>query len=178
VTLYAPPAIPAFPAGFGALPATMDSLIQAPLGFLATSIVFRAHQATTQSLTSGTFVTIKYDTIDEDPYGGWSATATGSQSAHSWLAPYTGWYVLEMTYNYTPTSPATWSGAGFLQDATALYQFGAQLSYGGDGGAYILPLIGGTDYIEFQAQINLAGLSTAVGSAGVQPSAEVSFISQ
>ena len=86
--------------------------------------------------------------------------------------------MLTHTYNYTPVTTETWSGAGFLQDGTTLYQIGAQLSYGGDGAAYILPLIGGTDYIEFQAQINANGLSTAVGSAGVQPSAEISFISQ
>lgn len=177
MTLLPPPMVPVFPAGFGPAPSDMDSLIQDTLGFQTTGIVFRAHQTIGQSLTNGSYVNLKFDTVDEDPYGGWSSTSTGSQAANSWLAPYTGWFQVTFTWNYTPATSG-YSESAVEIDGILTYDLGQTATFSGGQGSYIVPLTGTVDYIQMQAKINQNGLTTNVSTAGFQPSCEITFISQ
>ena len=155
----------------------MDALIQAPLTFLTDSIVFRGHQTSSQNFTSGAYLVLNFDATDEDPYGGWSATSTGSQAAHSWLAPYTGWYQVTFTFSWTP-STATYGRTAVLIDGLTQYQLGGGDAYSGVTGSYDVPLVGTVDYIQMQGVVEHTGLSTLVSTAGFQPSCEITFISQ
>ena len=86
------PVAPAFIAGSGPVPATMNSLIQAPFTFLTSKVVFRAQLQGGQSLSSG-FNHLAYDTILEDPYSGWSS------GTNTWTCPTgcSGWFDVCMT---------------------------------------------------------------------------------
>ena len=175
--VYSPPAIPAFPAGYGPLASDMDTWVQATLGFYAQGILFRGIQAVSESLTSGSFKTLSWDTVLEDPTGSYSATATGSQSANSFLAPWTGWYEITFGWSYGPAG-LTDSQSALLIDGTTSYHLGQiGLAQACGLGSFIIPLVGTVDYVEMQAFVSSSGLSTTVSAAGLQPACEISFVS-
>ena len=82
------PAVPAVAAGWGPLPADFTTWVTNPFSYLAQPVVFRAHRAAAQSLTGGAYNILALDTVDEDPYGGWSS------GTHAWTCPAgcSGWY--------------------------------------------------------------------------------------
>jgi hypothetical protein len=172
---YPPPSVPVFAAGSAPTPVVMEALIQAPLGFLTGGITFRAHQATSQSLTAAGYTLLHYDTVDEDPYGGWSSVATSAQPAWSWLAPYTGWYDLTFGFSFTPVTASTWAGVQVLVSGNAATALGEGTSYGGASGSYVIGMAGGVDYVQFEAYVAASGLSTSVASAGVWSTAEITY---
>ena len=182
MTLFAPPPVPVFAAGYSYLNTDFNTLIQDSLGFCTTGIVFRADQESgNQSLSSsgsGNNV-ITYDTVLEDPYGGWSATATGSQLAHSWLAPYTGWYEVTTTYSIATANVIT-EAIVLVTNATE-YDLceitNVSQTEGGGGGSVIVPLIGGVDYLQGLVQVS-ANVTTDTSAPGRYPQMQVSFYSQ
>jgi hypothetical protein len=178
VTL-SPPLVPVFPAGYGPLPADFDTWVQDTFGFITAQVVFRAEQHTTQSLSSAAFTTITYDTILEDPYGGWSATSTSSQAAHSWLAPFTGWY--EITLNHSISTVTTVTEAVPYISATTQWEMSevscTSSTEGGTGASLLVSMVGGSDYVQGQAWSSAAA-SIDVSAAGRYPWMEITFISQ
>jgi hypothetical protein len=168
--LYAPPPAPAFPAGAGELPAGMNSLVQAPLGFCTQGIFFRAEQHTAQTVSATTFTIVTYDTIPEDPYSGWNATS------HRWLAPYTGWYEITLGNNVTAAVDIAACVLVTGTTRTFLAQQQAGFGAGGANGSIILPLIGTEDYVQGQIWTNPG--ATLDTNTGRYSSLEIAFVSQ
>jgi hypothetical protein len=171
VVLYAPPAIPQFAAGYPYLPSDFNNLVQAPLAFLTTGIFFRAEQHTAQPITATTFTVVAYDTITEDPYSGWNATFS------RWLAPYTGWYQITVDDNITSTPDIL---AGVFITGTTRYDLAQQqpgLGAGGVSASVILPLVGGTDYVQSRVWVN-PGATLDTNTPGRYSSMEISYVSQ
>ena len=172
------PAPPQIPAGYGPLPADMTAWITTPFSFLAGATLFRGQLQGSQALSGWTLAEL--DTVLEDPYGGWSATATGSQAAWSWLCPAgcSGWYEITLTgiaNNQTGTA----------QVWTALYVDGAayQVASGdlgntatsaGSSGTIAVPLLAG-DYVSMYIYTTSAVSTPA--TAGRYSSMEIAWIS-
>lgn len=167
-----PPAIPSFAAGYGYTPTFMDALVQAPLTFLCSQIVFRAHDTSNQALSTS-FSNLTYDTVDEDPYSGWNA------SSHQWLAPYTGWYSVTVTCSVATAGVSLRVAVG--QSGAAQYEGTGALLAGavlGEGSAAAVVLLaGGTDFITGQALASGA-CSTDTSSPGRFPSLEITYYAQ
>jgi hypothetical protein len=159
MTLYPPPAGgPVIPAGLAAhgnqLTADLNQLIIAPVQFCATGIFARLRQASAaQTLTSNATNVIQLDTTDEDPYGGWSATATGTQAAYSWQPPAgcSGWYHVHLTVSLG-TVPAD-TVLRPVPLVTGTTQFAVETAKASNapmaasGSAYVY-LLGGSDYVQ------------------------------
>jgi len=154
----------------------MDNWVQAPFTWCTSKPVFRAQHQGTLTLTAATYVQIKYDTVLDDPYSGWNATAG------TWTPPAqgTGWY--EVTMTAFGTNPA--SGTDSIQ--AALYLDGALylrgIGWGVDGHAtgitagFPVPMAGGTDYVS--AYIYSTVTTTTTATAGQYPTMEIIWTSQ
>jgi hypothetical protein len=154
-----PPGGPVIPAGLAPhgdkLTADLNQLITNPMAFCTAGIFARLRQsAGTQSLTSGAHTVINYDTVDEDPYGGWSAGNTPTRPAWSWQPPAgcSGWYniVVSASLASVPSDavlrPAV-SVSGAVQYATG----SSVLSTSAPGilpGSARVYLLGGVDYVQ------------------------------
>lgn len=173
------PAVPQVPAGWAPSPADMTTWVTTPFTFLAGPAAFRGELHGSQPLSGWTLAAL--DTITEDPYGGWSATTTASQAAHSWLCPpgCSGWY--EITVTGLCTNP----GAGALIGAAvwlngAIYQ---QLAMEpadvgntvGASGAMMVPLQGGYDYV--QPYIYSSASTSTPAVFGRYPTMEIAWMS-
>jgi hypothetical protein len=172
MTLYAPPAVPVFATGYDYQPAGLDALIQAPLGFQSQGIVFRAEQHTGQPFAGGgTWTTVGYDTVLEDPYSGWDGTS-------KWTAPYTGWYEITVTNVITTLNAVI--EAAVLQSGATRYELSCEAVAfalpGGTCGAVTLPMTGGADYVQGQIFSTAAGTFNTVD--GRYSSIEITFVSQ
>ena len=170
MTLYSPPSIPVFPAGFSPQASDMNNWIQDSFGFLTTQVVFRAEQHTSQSLSG--FTLIEYDTVLEDPWGGWNG------STFAWLAPFTGWY--EITLQHSISTAVTITEAVPLI-SYAPYEMSevtcTSSTEGGTGASLLISLIGGIDTVQGEAWTS-ASVSIDVSAPGRYPSIEISYISQ
>jgi hypothetical protein len=181
-----PPAVPAFAAGYGYSPAQMDALVQTPFTFLTTNVVLRAQLQGAKALTAATFTVLNFGNtggdIIEDPYGGWSTSATATQAAFSWLCPTgcSGWYEATMT---TVTAG---SGTSASHMINALYLDGADYQQAaavwpaeshnaGVCSAVPVFLIGGADYVQFYV-LSTIGLNTST-TAGQLCTLEICWIS-
>lgn len=178
MTTWPAASIPVFLDGYKPVQADFTSWIQNTLGFLTDGVVFRARQTTAQALAAGAN-TVEYQAIDEDPYGGWSASGTAEQPAYSWLAPYTGLYQVTVTTGYAAS--ANWAQTGVLITgslAVATQQGSPGISgpTAGAGGMVTVPMTGGADYV--QVNVNLATAEDTVITAGSEPSVEIALISQ
>lgn len=180
MTGTAPP-VPQIPAGYAPVQADLTAWVTTPFTFLATKAMFRGQLQGSQALSGATFTLDKLDTILEDPYGGWSATATASQPAASWLCPAgcSGWYEVTLTAMTASQGVAVSSiGAGLWVDGSA-YQVGG-MSQGVNGntsgseGPVLVPLIGGSDYVQMFT-FSLEPVSTPA-VAGRYPSMEIAWI--
>jgi hypothetical protein len=173
-TLYAPPAIPVFPAGYGPLPSDMDNWIQSPLGFQTQGIVFRAERHASQSLAAPGNTTILWDTVLEDPYSGYSS------GSGEWTAPYSGYYAVSVTIVVTPGLGAN-IGAGITTIET-VYKTSAALTSsalaGGASAAQLVPAVGGVDYIAGFGYSSSGSTITTSTVNGLYSSMEISFVSQ
>jgi len=178
------PEPPLFPAGYGPLPSDMDSWIQQPFQFLTTKVMFRAELQASQALTANANTLIHFGStagdILEDPYGGWSTTATSAQPAWSWLCPAgcTGLYEVTMTaFTANPSGGAT--AAVIFLDGTE-YGYLAY-NWGGDGqasgacGGGPFYLTGGIDYI--QGYIGTVAAVNTTATAGQYPTLEIAWVS-
>jgi hypothetical protein len=170
MTNYAPPTIPAFPAGYGPLPADMDGWIQSTLGFCTNLVVFRAERHAAEACTAG-FNTIEFDTVLEDPFSGWST------STYSWLAPYTGWYEITVTAIVSTSSIDV--GPSVLVDGTYRYQtamVGTPAFPGGASAHYTVALTGSNDYV--QGSTYTSATASLSATAGLYSSMEIVYISE
>lgn len=179
--LPAPP-VPQVPAGWRPDQADMDLWVTDSFGFLAQAPVFRGQLAAAQALTGGSFNVQHLDTIAEDPYGGWSATATGSQPAMSWQCPAGagGWY------EATLTAQCASQGAGTANQLVATLALnGALWMYGADdwavasapsgsNGPVQVPMLPG-DYVQMWV-FTSASVSTPT-TAGELPAMELAWVS-
>jgi hypothetical protein len=152
-----------------------------PFSFLAQPPVFRAELHAAQALPGNAYQLLHYDTVLEDPYGGWSATATPNQPIWSWLCPAgcAGWY--EVTTSGFTQNQGTTTG----EIAMVLFLNGAIWQYASDdwpvsgsdsgtSGSLEVPLVPG-DYVQM-----LLWSTTAVstpGTAGQFPSVELAWVS-
>jgi hypothetical protein len=176
---YPPPALPVFPAGYGPQQADFGNWVQASFGYITDLAVYRGIQTISQSIGSATFTVITYDTLLEDDFGGWSPAPTSSQPAWSWLAPFTGWF--RVSFRVSCAAGSHWldaavsvSGANPGQETTGVLAPSAQP--GGAGGSVIVPMIGGTDYVQIllwastsvTTQVSIPGLQSYVEIVPVQ----------
>lgn len=159
MTLFPPPAGgPVIPAGLSPhgdqLTADLNNLIINPVKFCATGIFARLRQASgTQTLTANATSVLSYDTVDEDPYAGWSATVTGTQAAHSWQPPVGcgGWYMVHVSASLG-TSPAD-SVLRPVVLVTGAAQFAVECAKAPGSpeiasGSALVYLLGGSDYVQ------------------------------
>jgi hypothetical protein len=89
------PSVPSYAAGLGAQQSDMTALLTDEMAFFQQRVVFRASQtsAATSLPNSGAATVIAFDTVLEDPYGGWNP------STHAWTPPagYSGFYETTLT---------------------------------------------------------------------------------
>lgn len=176
------PPVPQVPAGWMPVQADFDLWVTDSFSFLSQLPVFRAQRQAAQSLTGGAFTLIDLDTVLEDPYGGWSPTATGSQPAWSWLCPAGcgGWY--EATLSGFTASQGSGSA---VQASTAIYLNGTAWQYGSDdwavpsaptgtNGTVQVPVLPG-DYVQLYV-LSSASVSTPT-TAGELPAMELAWVS-
>lgn len=184
MTLQSPPPVPVFPAGYGPVTGDFTGWVQNPFSFLTGGVVFRGHQQVSggQALTGGSYTIISYDTIDEDPYSGWSAAGTGSQPANSWLAPYTGSYEITVWTSIMPQ--AVWVGSGVLVSGgvvagvlTGQAVFGSTAGVSGSCATFTAQLTGGADYIQGACTV-AANATTGTTAPGRYPSMEITYVSE
>lgn len=175
------PAVPGIPAGWSPVQADFDFWVTGPFSYLAQPAVLRVHRAAAQSLTGGVHNLLQYDTVDEDPYGGWSAVTTGSQPAYSWLCP----AGVSGQFEATVTAFTGNQGASTDVVVTILYLNGAQWSVasgdwavnGGDSGSsgtVQVPLLPG-DYVQVYVFAS-ASVSTPT-TAGQLSALELAWVS-
>lgn len=175
------PAVPRVPAGWRPGKADFDLWVTRPFSFLAQAAYFAAQLTGGQGLTGGNLNIVHFDTVTEDPYGGWSATATGSQAAWSWLCPpgCAGWYEVTLrafTGNQASTT-AQVVPALALNGSLWQYGGGGWAASGGDSGApgsVQVPLSPG-DYVS--ALILPSVTTTAPTTAGQLASMELAWVS-
>ena len=170
------PVAPSFIAGSGPTATPFNGQVQAPFTFLTSKVMFRAQRNAAQALTSGVNNLIAFDTILEDPYGGWnSGTST-------WTCPAgcSGWYELSMSAwmnsagNNTTVIAAVAALNGVIQqDMTSEWAVNGHA--GGTSGMLAVSLYGGQDtvggYIFTTAAVSTP---TATGQA---PTFELCWIS-
>ena len=176
------PPVPQVPAGWKPVQADFDLWVTNSFSFLSQRASARLQLAGGQALTGGALNIVHFDTVLEDPYGGWSATATGSQAAWSWLCPAgcSGWY--EITLGAFAASQGSGTAnqlvAALILNGT-LWQYGSDdwavaSAPSGSSGAVQVPLLAG-DYVQ-AAVMPTASVSTGT-TAGELPSMELCWVS-
>jgi hypothetical protein len=138
---------PNFIAGYAPEQSDFNSWIQAPFSFLTTKVVFRARMTTAVSLSAG-FTQIPYNSILEDPYGGWSP------GAGTWTCPAGcgGWYSVTLTAwsnnpgtNTDLLEAVLYLNGAIYSETTA--EWGVNGHASGTSGSVIVALYGGQDAI-------------------------------
>jgi hypothetical protein len=174
------PPVPQIPAGWGPVAADFETWITNPFTFLSTPPVFRGQLQGSESVPGAPGWTLaELDTILEDPYSGWSAAATGSQAAYSWLCPAgcSGWYDVSITA-HTGDEAGT-IAAGIYVDGSLYVQVSGNWTSGstpaGSSGAVPVPLLGGSDYV--QAYIYTSSSTSTPATAGQYPTMEIAWTS-
>ena len=94
-----PPAVPTFYAGIDTV--TQLNTMATALAFMRAKIAFRARRAATGTVTKGGHTLCPWDSIDEDPYAGWSA---GTPTVYTVQAP--GWCQCVGTISLAGTAAA------------------------------------------------------------------------
>ena len=169
---------PFFPAGYSPAKADLDGWFHDPFAFLETRPLFRARQTTTATTlpSSGAATVIGFDTIDEDPLGGWTG------GAFSWGPPagFSGWYqVLVTLYSAAlaagntirPGVTATGSPGAFAGGYPGAAVAGAQ-------GSFWVYLVGGQDTVQATGTLLNAGANVNTDiTFGQQSSIEVVWMS-
>lgn len=160
MTLLLPPPAggPVIPAGLAVhgdkLTRDLNTLITNPVSFLATGIFARLRQASgAQTLTASATSVLAFDTVDEDPYSGWSAAGTATQAADSWQPPAgcSGWYLVHVSASLG-TVPAD-SVLRPVVVVTGVPQFAVEDPKApsapmiASGSAFVY-LLGGSDYVQ------------------------------
>lgn len=176
------PPVPQIPAGWAPLAADFTTWVTTPYTFLTSKVLFRGQLQGSDPLSAGVYTLAKLDTVLEDPYSGWSATATGSQPAFSWLAPSgcSGWFEVTLTgMTANQASGSAQCGAALYVDGSIYQQ--AAFSWANNGntsacsGSVQVPLLGGSDYVQMYIYSTIAVNTPA--TAGRYPDMEIAWIS-
>lgn len=172
---YPPPALPVFPAGHGPTQADFGNWVQSSFGYITNLAVFRGQQNTVQSIGATTWTAIQYDTVLEDNFGGWSTVPTATQPAWSWLAPFTGWF--RVTFRISVQAGSHWldgavSVSGTVPGQEVAGALAPSAQPGGAGGSVIVPMIGGTDYVQVLLWASTS-VTTQTAIAGLRSSIEI-----
>lgn len=174
---FPPPVVPVFPAGYAPYAADFDQWYDTA-GFFQNRVVFRGRQTVSATTLpdTGAVTLITIDTVDEDPYNGWSTLA------HEWTPPagYSGWY--EVTGTLATVALAAGDeirpllgGTYTLDLATAL---GATSVAAGAEGWAAVYLVGGQDFVSLAGALYnaSANVNTSI-AAGSQSSLEIIWLS-
>lgn len=169
-----PPDIPVFPAGYAPLGTDMDNWVQTPFTFLTTGIMFRAERAASQSISATTFTVVQYDTVLEDPYGGWNS------GSHEWVAPADGWYEITVTsmvsaVNGVLIGAIAITGTNPTYESTEIPIFTS--AFGGGSAQALVYLVGGVDNVQGSVWCSVAA-TTPTTNEGRFPSMQISYVSQ
>ena len=181
-----PPGGPVIPAGLAVhgnqLTADLNNLVINPILFCVTGIFARLRQAVTaQTLTASATTMIEFDTVDEDPYLGWSASATSTQAAWSWQPPAgcSGWYHVHVAVSLgTVPSDAALRPVVYV---TGVPQFTVDVPKAPNspeicGGSAYVYLLGGADYVQCGAAYSSAsGNEPTSITTGYQPVMDISW---
>jgi hypothetical protein len=179
MTLAPPPTVPIFSAGRQPQQADFTAWWFGNVQFHQSRVVFRARQATATTTlpTGGTVTPIAFDTIDEDPFGGWSS------SSHSWTPPvgYSGWY--QVTVTLATAAVNTGNDIRALLDGTYTFDLatvqGSTTHTCGVEGQFTVYLIGGQDNVKGSGSLLNASASIATSiTAGRQSSIEVMWLGE
>jgi hypothetical protein len=170
------PVAPAFIAGYGPLPGDFNGWVQAPFAFLTSKIVFRAEHHSSTSLPASANTLIKFDTVLEDPYSGWSS------GAGTWTCPAgcSGWYGVTMTATGSnPGNATSVISALIALNGTVVQSMSSEWSADGHSsgaaGSYPVSLYGGQDAISGWIYTSTA-VSTPTTN-GQWPTMEICWIS-
>lgn len=177
MTTFPPPTVPVFPAGYQPQQADFTAWWYDNLGFFQTKVVLRARQATaaTSLPASGAITPIVYDTIDEDPFAGWSVSQNG------WIPPagYSGWYQVTITLftNPVPTGAAIRALIGGSNSFDLATNPASSVHTGGAEGQSTVYLIGGQDLVRGSGSLlNSASAVTTSILGGQQSSMEIVWL--
>jgi hypothetical protein len=169
------PVAPDFVAGYGPQPADFDNWIQAPFAFLTSKVAFRAQLQGGMSLSAGENQ-VFYDTVLEDPYGGWNA-GTGE-----WTCPAgcSGWYEVTLTSWTNSAGNSTDLVEAVLALNRSIYQecssdWGVNGHATGSSGSVPVALYGGQDSVS--GYIYSANSVSTPTTAGQYPTIEIVWIS-
>lgn len=172
------PQTPIFPAGYGPLPADFDGWVQTPLSFLTGKVVFRGELSTATTWTNSANTLIPFNTIDEDPYSGWSS------GSHSWTCPAgcSGTYVVTMTVSAAPSADTTTSMRAVVDlNSNSLWTIAeGQTSSSQNNltcGSVPVQLYGGQDVLTFFTFWTSSANGAAVTTSGQRTTAEVTWFS-
>lgn len=170
------PPVPQIPAGYGPVPADFTLWVTDSFSFLSQMPVFRARRAAALTMAVNAYTVMAYDTVDEDPYGGWNS------SSHVWTCPAgcAGWY--EASLNQLCGSQGSGSGN---QNVAVLVLNGSiwmtgpddwapSSAEGGASGSVQVPLLPG-DTVQVWGFANGGG--TTPTTAGQQPAIELTWVS-
>lgn len=174
MTHPAPPAVPVFPAGYGPVPADFNGWVQSSLTFLTNRITFRADQGAVQNIASGGAVILRYDTVIEDPYGGWDA------ANFRWLAPFTGWYEITVFGSIQQQQVDLWAYiyvTGGAQQFIPVQHTSASGFPGGVSAGALVWLTGTEDYVQGALEVSSA-CSTNTSTSGWRPRLEIVYARQ
>lgn len=165
------PVPPVFPAGYAPVVADFTNWVTDSLGFCTAGVMFRAEQQTAQSFSANTQTIVTFDTVFEDPYGGWSS------GTHAWTAPVSGWYEVTSTL-IIAASAGTLATQVFLSGTEQFTASAANVPAGNAGGAaaaWWVPMIAGTDFVQVRLLMTSAGATNA--TEGLRSTLEISFVS-
>lgn len=165
------PSPPVFPAGYGPVTSDFTGWVTNSLGFCTRGVMLRAEQQTTQAIAANTQTIVSFDTVLEDPYGGWNA------GSNSWLAPVSGWFEVTCTL-VTASASGTLTNTVFVDSATQYAASAVSVPSTNPGGAcssFWVPLIAGTDFV--QIRLNMTAATTTDSGNGQRSTLEISFVS-
>lgn len=165
------PTEPVFPAGYPPVTSDFTGWVTDSLGFCTTGVVFRAEQTTAQSFSASTETVVTFNSVLEDPYGGWLA------GSNAWLAPVSGWFAITSTIVIASNS-GTLTNTIFLDGTTEYAASAVQTPStvpGGSCATFWLPMIAGTDFVQILLFMTSAGNTDA--GQGQRSTLEIEFVS-
>ncbi len=172
------PSVPFFPAGYSPGTADLNSWFHDPFAALENRPVARFRQsAAPQALpSSGAATVLEFDTVDEDPLGGWQPSAWAWGPPPGWSA----WYQVTVTLYTQPVAAGNVIRPGIIGPGSPGAAGSQQPGSGNNGGAqgtFWCYLVGGQDTVQATGTLLNASsnVNTDIG-ATQQSSMEVTWI--
>lgn len=175
------PQVPYYISGANPQQGDIYSLVTNPMSFYQQRMVLRVRQTVTGTSlpAAGTNTVIAFDTVDEDPYSGWSS------GSHSWTPPagFSGWFAVTISL----FGPSNGHNNIFLATSVSMAGFGSGVLGvlpvlgatvpGGVAGMVWGYLIGGQDAVQGFGQIINSAAAFVLGTTtGQQSSMEIIWL--